>query len=183
MLGEQHVHDNYGDIAALARHLSDRREALLLAWQHAVKRDPTLTDGESLPRAALYDHIPAMLAAFERGLRQAAAGPEDASESAGLESGAAHGLQRWHPAAKSRRHERGTLQDLLERRFKRGEYGRRADQECHHTDQRGHQPLRLLRILHGIEKNLCRRESKKGAKLRADLRKGSGRPDDPPCDR
>jgi signal transduction histidine kinase len=95
MLGEQHVHDNYGDIAALARHLSDRREALLLAWQHAVKRDPTLTDGESLPRAALYDHIPAMLAAFERGLRQAAAGPEDASESAGLESGAAHGLQRW----------------------------------------------------------------------------------------
>jgi hypothetical protein len=55
----------------------------------------TLTDGESLPRAALYDHIPAMLAAFERGLRQAAAGPEDASESAGLESGAAHGLQPW----------------------------------------------------------------------------------------
>jgi hypothetical protein len=92
MLGEQQVHDNYGDIAALARHLSDRRGALLLAWQHAVKRDPTLTDGESLPRAALYDHVPAMLAAFERGLRQAAAGP-DASESAGLESGAAHGLQ------------------------------------------------------------------------------------------
>jgi hypothetical protein len=40
MLGEQQVHDNYGDIAALARHLSDRRGALLLAWRHAVKRDP-----------------------------------------------------------------------------------------------------------------------------------------------
>jgi signal transduction histidine kinase len=85
----------HGDVAALAEHLSDRREALLLAWQRAVKRDPTLTHGDSLPRAKLYDHIPAMLTAFERGLRQAAADPGAATESARLESGAAHGLQRW----------------------------------------------------------------------------------------
>src|SRR3984893_5490864 len=85
----------HGDLAALAEHLSDRREALLLAWQRAVKRDPALTDGEALPRAKLYDHIPAMLTAFERGLRQAAADPGDVTEGARLESGAAHGLQRW----------------------------------------------------------------------------------------
>jgi signal transduction histidine kinase len=85
----------HGDLAALAEHLSDRREAMLLEWQRAVKRDPALTGGGSLPRAQLYDHIPAMFTAFERGLRLAAADPGDAGETAGQELGAAHGLQRW----------------------------------------------------------------------------------------
>ena len=44
-----------GDIASLAEHFSLRREAVLLAWQRAVKRDPALTNGDSLPRAELYD--------------------------------------------------------------------------------------------------------------------------------
>lgn len=85
----------HGDIAALAEHLSRRREAILTAWQRAVKRDPELTDGDALPRSELYDHIPALLLAFERGLRQVAATQGDPGFTAGHESGAAHGLQRW----------------------------------------------------------------------------------------
>jgi signal transduction histidine kinase len=95
LFGEQQVQEIQGDIASLAEHFTLRREAVLLAWQRAVKRDPALTNGDSLPRAELYDHIPALLAAFERGLRQAASDAGDAGESGALESGAAHGLQRW----------------------------------------------------------------------------------------
>jgi hypothetical protein len=63
--GEQQVQEIQRDIASLAEHFSHRREAVLLAWQRAVKRDPALTNGDSLPRAELYGHIPALLADFE----------------------------------------------------------------------------------------------------------------------
>jgi signal transduction histidine kinase len=95
LVGEESVQQIYGDMAALAEYLSQRREAILLSWQRAIKRDPQLTDGNALPRAELYDHIPALLGAFERGLRQFAATQGDAGLAAGQESGAAHGLQRW----------------------------------------------------------------------------------------
>lgn len=84
-----------GEITALADHLSHRHEALLLAWRTAIKQDPDLTSGNSLPRSELFDHIPALLLTFERGLRRAAAGEEKTEEDAAQDSAAAHGLQRW----------------------------------------------------------------------------------------
>ncbi len=89
MQGNQQV------IIGLADYLSERHEALLLAWRGAINKDPGLTSGDSLPRSELFDHIPAVLLAFERGLRSAAAGAEGTEEDAAQTSAAAHGLQRW----------------------------------------------------------------------------------------
>ncbi len=83
--------DTPGDFLALADHLRDRRDALMLEWHHAVKGDPDLTQGESLPRVELFDHIPALLKAFEERLRHAA----EPAETTALEPASAHGLQRW----------------------------------------------------------------------------------------
>ena len=87
----QNIH---GELIALAGHVRDERGAILLEWQRAVKRDPTLTNSDSLPRSELYDHIPALLTAFERNLRRAAEQLEPA-DAAAEEPAAAHGLQRW----------------------------------------------------------------------------------------
>jgi signal transduction histidine kinase len=92
--GESPLPDIHGDILSIAEHLKDRQGAIVHTWQRAIARDPELTDGESLPRSELIDHIPALLDAFDLALRQTA----DAGtpvESSGLAAGAAHGLQRW----------------------------------------------------------------------------------------
>jgi signal transduction histidine kinase len=82
-----------GELLTVADHVSRRREAILLEWHSAVRGDPALTNGDALPRAELFDHIPALLTAFERGLREAA---ERLSADASAEGpAAAHGLQRW----------------------------------------------------------------------------------------
>ena len=60
----------------------------------AIKRDAALMTGESLPRIQLYDHIPAMLATFERELR-GSPGDKASVADAAQQSAAAHGLQRW----------------------------------------------------------------------------------------
>jgi signal transduction histidine kinase len=83
--------DTPGDFVALAGHLRHRRDALMLEWHRAVKRDPDLNQGESLPRAELFDHIPALLKAFEERLH----GSADPVEPAAVEPASAHGLQRW----------------------------------------------------------------------------------------
>jgi len=88
------LQDIHGELIVLADHVRDERGAILLEWYRAVKRDPTLTDGDSLPRSELYDHIPALLTAFERSLRHAAEQLEPAAAAA-QEPAAAHGLQRW----------------------------------------------------------------------------------------
>src|SRR5579863_6308624 len=88
------LQDIQGELIGLADHVRDERGAILLEWYRAVKRDPTLTDGDSLPRSELYDHIPALLTAFERSLRRAADQLEPA-DTAAQEPAAAHGLQRW----------------------------------------------------------------------------------------
>ena len=88
------MQDIHGELIALADHVRDERGAILLEWYRAIKRDPTLTDGDSLPRSELYDHIPALLTAFERSLRRAADQLEPA-DAATQEPAAAHGLQRW----------------------------------------------------------------------------------------
>ena len=80
---------------ALSAYLKRRRGAILNAWRQAVAADPTLTTGAALPRAQLHDHIPALLADFERRL---ASGVERAPAT-GLQphqgDAAAHGLHRW----------------------------------------------------------------------------------------
>ena len=53
------------ELFTLADHFGRQREALLLEWQRAVKRDPALNQGDALPRAELFDHIPAVLTSFE----------------------------------------------------------------------------------------------------------------------
>jgi signal transduction histidine kinase len=83
------------ELHSLADYLTSRRAAILEAWRNAIKRDPALMTGESLPRHQLFDHIPAMLATFERELRNSPAGEEALATDAAQESAAAHGLQRW----------------------------------------------------------------------------------------
>src|ERR1700726_898985 len=79
----------------LADSISSRRAAILDAWRNVIKRDPALSTGDSLPRVQLFDHIPALLSTFERGLRQAAPDGAASTRDAAQESAAAHGLQRW----------------------------------------------------------------------------------------
>jgi signal transduction histidine kinase len=81
------------EVADLADHMRSRRDALLSAWQGAIRRDPNLTDGDALPRAELLDHIPALLDVFEQSLRHVA--NEALAEAAGSTPAASHGLQRW----------------------------------------------------------------------------------------
>ncbi|RZJ09033.1 MAG: sensor histidine kinase [Rubrivivax sp.] len=80
--------------AALGAHLKRRRDAILRAWRAAVTADPALTSGASLPRDQLHDHIPALLANFERALG-ADAQPPAAEEAATEGDATAHGLHRW----------------------------------------------------------------------------------------
>ena len=87
-----------GGLAAVAAHLAQRRPAILQAWRDAVTSDPTLTTGSSLPIAQLHDHLPALLADFERKL--ASLEPAESAESREVLSdvldgdAAAHGLHR-----------------------------------------------------------------------------------------
>jgi signal transduction histidine kinase len=79
---------------ACAAHFRAAIPALLAAWRQAVKDDPRLTTGTTLPRAALEDHVPAWLESLADVL---AAGPGErrAADSAEAEDAEAHGLQRW----------------------------------------------------------------------------------------
>lgn len=85
-------------VAALAEHMAQRRGAILQAWRKAVRSDPTLTSGASLPRAQLHDHLPALLLDFEQALAASAAA--EAADDTGVQivqqgDAAAHGLHRW----------------------------------------------------------------------------------------
>lgn len=83
------------ELAVLARHISQRRDAIVQSWYAAVLADPGLTKGASLPRVQLHDHIPALLEDYERRLLARDAemrlGAEDSHEG----DAAAHGLHRW----------------------------------------------------------------------------------------
>ena len=82
-------------LAALARHLASRRDAILRAWRSAVDTDPRLTTGASLPRTQLDDHLPDVLATFEQQLYAPPTTPDTASPTESMQDAAAHGLQRW----------------------------------------------------------------------------------------
>jgi signal transduction histidine kinase len=85
----------YADLAVLAQHVNSRREAILLAWRATVRKDPSLTTSDALPREDLYDHIPALLATFARELANPSADDSKHVSDAAHSSAAAHGLQRW----------------------------------------------------------------------------------------
>ncbi|HEY3851292.1 MAG TPA: HAMP domain-containing sensor histidine kinase [Steroidobacteraceae bacterium] len=89
------MEDVQSELAVLALHLRGRREAILQAWQLAIKWDPKVTTGDSLPRVQLLDHIPSMLATFERTLHGPVDSAADTVQAAGQQPAAAHGLQRW----------------------------------------------------------------------------------------
>ncbi len=86
---------SHPDLSSLADYLRDQREALLLAWQNALRIDPLLSPGHALPRTQLLDHIPLLLSNFEKELRRAASGDEALDQIQEQHAGAAHGLQRW----------------------------------------------------------------------------------------
>jgi len=79
----------------LSAYLTRRRGAILQAWRTAVTSDPTLTTGAALPRAQLHDHIPALLADFERTLAQGGLQTNPGDQEAHQGDAAAHGLHRW----------------------------------------------------------------------------------------
>jgi signal transduction histidine kinase len=83
------------ELIALADHLKARREAILRSWRSAIKTDPALTTSDALPRADLYDHIPALLATLERELYRASSDQATPIDASAQSSAAAHGLQRW----------------------------------------------------------------------------------------
>jgi signal transduction histidine kinase len=83
------------ELAKLAEHLERRREAILQIWRNAIQRDPDMTGGDTLPRAQLNDHIPAVLAAFEELLREPGPILKGTRPRKGGDEAAAHGLHRW----------------------------------------------------------------------------------------
>ena len=82
-------------LAALASHLSVRREAILQAWREAVKADRELSAPSSLPRTQFNDHIPELLDEFEKSLRNCSRQDRIAGAEERKEDAASHGLQRW----------------------------------------------------------------------------------------
>ena len=83
------------DLSRLADYLAERQSALIQTWRLAIRRDPKLTNGDSLPRAELIDHIPSLLGLFERMLRNPERPADALASSTDPSPAAAHGLQRW----------------------------------------------------------------------------------------
>ena len=85
---------NAAALSELADYLQARRDHILLTWRGVIKKDPSLSSSDSLPRADVYDHIPALLSVFEDRLRLAPTGTLPPTP-IGQVAAAAHGLQRW----------------------------------------------------------------------------------------
>ncbi|MGH7824971.1 MAG: sensor histidine kinase [Candidatus Binatia bacterium] len=83
-------------LAALATYLAGRRDAILKKWRQLVASDAELTSASALSRAQFYNHIPAVLDAFERELRALQSGETVEAREEQREGAADHGLHRWH---------------------------------------------------------------------------------------
>jgi hypothetical protein len=88
------MQDSQGQLLAVADHVGLTRESILIEWHRVVRGAPRLTQGDSLPRSESFDHLPRLLTAFEKALRQAAASADFVGTEAAAPA-AAHGLQRW----------------------------------------------------------------------------------------
>ena len=79
-----------------AAHLRAAIPTLLAVWRQAVKDDPRLTTGTTLPRTALEDHVPTWLGSLADILAAEPGEPRShAAEAAEADDAEAHGLQRW----------------------------------------------------------------------------------------
>lgn len=79
-----------------ARHLASRREQILEDWRRASLADPRLSTSAALTRDQFRDHIPQVLEALEKKLRDLAVGDGAAPADAKIRrEEAKHGLQRW----------------------------------------------------------------------------------------
>lgn len=83
------------ELSELSRRLTARSDAILERWRQAVQADPVLTTGASLSRRQFMDHIPALLAAYERHLRCWGNGEKAAASGEEELRAAEHGLERW----------------------------------------------------------------------------------------
>jgi signal transduction histidine kinase len=88
--------DATDELASLASHLSERRDAILAAWRNGVETDPELSTASSLSRIQFNDYIPAVLSAFERQLCARNTAETVEAEQEEKEYAAEHGLHRWH---------------------------------------------------------------------------------------
>ena len=82
-------------LIALARHLATRRAVILRNWERSVEADPELTTSSSLSRAQFNDHIPQVLAAFERRLQARDPVEKEVAFEDQRNSAAEHGVHRW----------------------------------------------------------------------------------------
>lgn len=80
----------------LARHLRERRPAILDAWRSASARDPQLTTASTLSRRQFNDHVPDVLEAFEQLLSARRREEQREAAAAQRDSASEHGLHRWH---------------------------------------------------------------------------------------
>ena len=99
--------DTKAALAALARHLATRRQAILLNWQRSVERDAELTTSAGLSRAQFNDYIPQVLDAFERRLQAQDPVEKELAFEDQKSSAAEHGLHRWQQGY----HQRETIRE------------------------------------------------------------------------
>jgi len=90
-------------LALLARHLAARRAVILRNWQRSVEADPELTTSSNLSRAQFNDHIPQVLAAFERRLEARRPLEKEVAFEDQRNSAAEHGVHRWQQVITSAR--------------------------------------------------------------------------------
>ncbi|HEY1233382.1 MAG TPA: sensor histidine kinase [Candidatus Binatia bacterium] len=83
-------------LAALADQLLARREAILENWRSAVDGDSSLSTATTLARQEFYDHIPAVLDAFDEILRARYPAQHSDAVAEQKSRAAEHGLHRWH---------------------------------------------------------------------------------------
>jgi signal transduction histidine kinase len=81
------------ELAALAGHLQNRRQAILDHWRQKVRQDDRLPSGDALSVRQLYDHLPDMLMKLEEELRGAVPATKAATQAQQL--ALAHGQERW----------------------------------------------------------------------------------------
>jgi signal transduction histidine kinase len=94
-------------LATLARHLAARRAVILRNWQGSVEADPQLTTFSSLSRAQFNDHVPQVLAAFERRLQARDPIEKEVAFEDQRTSAAEHGVHRWQQGY----HQRETIRE------------------------------------------------------------------------
>ncbi len=87
--------NHHDQLVALAEVIAARRDDIMDAWRRKVTADPKLTTGNSLPRAQLHDHLPALLQDFERRLAARSSQMRAAAVDEQKGDAAAHGLHRW----------------------------------------------------------------------------------------